>query len=90
MDVIKAATAFVSVNSLAGFLGGTKSFTVESKVDPFFTIDPTFPFADEFTIRYSPDMEAAAVPEPATSLLCCIAAIFLGLHAVHRKMNVRV
>ena len=54
----------------------------EATADPSFQIDPSFPFADDFALQFSPDAPAS-VPEPATVMLFGLAMVLAA--AVRRR-----
>jgi PEP-CTERM motif-containing protein len=41
----------------------------DASVDPAFEIDPSFPYASDFELEYSPGFSSGAAPEPSTWLL---------------------
>lgn len=60
------------------------SFTASA--DPSFEIDPSFPYADDFEIDYSPGFDTA-VPEPSTWAMLLIGFAGLGFAGYRRSRN---
>jgi hypothetical protein len=72
---------------------GIGSAGILSRLDPYITIDPDFPFAGEFTLVFSPFikndvLEAAAIPEPASRVVFLTA--LLGLYIIRRGRAARL
>ena len=59
---------------VGGFDGGTDKGFFYATADPSFEIDPSFPYADDFALVYSPGFASAAVPEPSSLLLLALGA----------------
>lgn len=63
---------------VGGFLGSTDKGFFFATADPSFEIDPSFPYADDFTLVYSPGFDASgpltSVPEPSSLLLLALGA----------------
>lgn len=66
--------------------GETASASVHAVIDPTLEIDPSFAYADDFELEYSPGY--AAVPEPATWTMLAVGFIALGV--VRRRMKKRL
>jgi PEP-CTERM motif len=84
VPIEKDATADVSAFSAGD--GETASASVHAVVDPTLEIDPSFVYADDFELEYSPGY--AAVPEPATWTMLAVGFIALGV--VRRRMKKRL
>jgi hypothetical protein len=85
VSIEKYATGIVSNFSAGNGNGGTASESVHAVVDPTLEIDPSFAYADDFELEYSPGY--ATVPEPATWTL--LAAGFLALDVIRRRVGNR-
>jgi len=81
IDTIEmTATSYVSIGTAA-----LASGSINTIVDPYITIDPSFALADEFTLEISPDIGndlissgPALVPEPSTFWLLAGVLLLLG------------
>jgi hypothetical protein len=74
---------------VGNFTGYGASASIHAVVDPTFEIDPSFAYADDFELDYSPGYAASgsAVPEPSTWLLLAsgFGALILHRGSIRRR-----
>jgi hypothetical protein len=75
------------VLSLTARDGNSESGSFDATVDPTIEIDPSFPYADDFQLDFSPGVSEGsssdAIPEPSS--LALLAAAFTALAIVRRR-----
>jgi hypothetical protein len=74
----KTVTALA--NNFSAINGATASLSVHATVDPTIEIDPSFAYADDFELEYSPGYASGgAAPEPETWAMVGIGFLALGI-----------
>ena len=62
--------------------GGTITENFDITADPTFEIDPSFAFADDFELVFSPGAETVSnTPEPASIAMLGLGVVLLGIHS---------
>lgn len=81
MDVVVSANLYINLQN-----GDESSGPVFATADPSFEIDPTFPYADDFEIEYSPGF-GTATPEPSTRAMMLLGFVGLGFAGYRRSRS---
>jgi hypothetical protein len=87
IDVEAYGGVFLQVG---GFDGSTDKGFFFASADPSFEIDPSFPYAKDFELVYSPGFTSTGVPEPSSLLLLALGApltFVLGRRARWRRVR---
>jgi hypothetical protein len=85
VSVTKLVQGMLVLSSVGGVVGAS----FDAQVDPMFEIDPSFPYASDFELEFSPGYSAgSSVPEPATWTM--LAAGFVALDLVRRRRKQRL
>jgi hypothetical protein len=82
-------TSEVNISAVFQFQSASSPISFSASVDPLPEIDPSYLYASDFTLDFSPNPPASAVPEPSSVWLagCCMVG-WVGI-SVRRKRQSR-
>jgi PEP-CTERM motif len=78
-------TSEVNISATFQYLSGAGPITFSASVDPMPEIDPTFQYASDFALQFSPNLGSSPVPEPSSLWLLATCLLSLAGATLWRK-----